>query len=146
MDLTKKLYPAMDKLITEIEKKAESVQGIAKTGRTHLMDAMPVDFSDELRAWSSQLTASRKMLGVIEERFLEMPQGGTAVGTGINSKKGFDKKIVNEIKKMHKRGTHSLRQIAYHMLWKYNLVNKNGMVLSAAQVSRIIKYKPLRGK
>ena len=43
MDLTQKLYPALDKLISEIENKAESVKGIVKTGRTHLMDAMPVD-------------------------------------------------------------------------------------------------------
>ena len=100
MDLTKKLYPALEKLITEIEKKAESVQGIAKTGRTHLMDAMPVDFSDELRAWSSQLTASRKMLGVIEERFLEMPQGGTAVGSGINAHKQFAKIFAQELTKL----------------------------------------------
>ena len=48
MDLTKKLYPALDKLIDEIEKKAKTLEGITKTGRTHLMDAMPVDFSDEL--------------------------------------------------------------------------------------------------
>ena len=100
MDLTQKLYPALDKLISEIEKKAESVQGIAKTGRTHLMDAMPVDFSDELKAWSSQLTASRKMLGVIEERFLEMPQGGTAVGSGINAHKQFSKYFAQEITKL----------------------------------------------
>ena len=61
MDLTKKLYPALDKLINEIEKKAQSVEGVIKTGRTHLMDAMPVDLSDELRAWSSQLSSSRDM-------------------------------------------------------------------------------------
>ena len=100
MDLTKKLYPALDKLINEIDKKAESVSGIAKTGRTHLMDAMPVDFSDELKAWSSQLNASRKMLGVIEERFLEMPQGGTAVGSGINAHKQFAKIFAQELTKL----------------------------------------------
>lgn len=55
-------------------------------------------------------------------------------------------KLVKEIKKMYQRKTHSLRQIAFHMYWKYKMVNKNGMVLSAAQVSRIVKYKPLRGK
>ena len=100
MDLTQKLYPALDKLISEIENKAESVQGIVKTGRTHLMDAMPVDFSDELKAWSSQLTASRKMLEVIEERFLEMPQGGTAVGSGINAHKQFSKIFAQELAKL----------------------------------------------
>ena len=97
MDLTQKLYPALDKLISEIENKAESVKGIVKTGRTHLMDAMPVDFSDELKAWSSQLTASRKMLEVIEERFLEMPQGGTAVASGINAHKQFAKILAQEL-------------------------------------------------
>ncbi len=100
MDLTKKLYPALDKLINEIDKKAESVSGISKTGRTHLMDAMPVDFSDELKAWSSQLNTSRKMLGVIEERFLEMPQGGTAVGSGINAHKQFAKIFCTRVNKV----------------------------------------------
>ena len=91
MDLTKKLYPALDNLINEIEKKAKSVEGLVKTGRTHLMDAMPIDLSDELRAWTSQLGASRNMLGIIEQRFLELPQGGTAVGSGINAHKQFAK-------------------------------------------------------
>ena len=100
MDLTQKLYPTLDKLILEIEKKAKGLEGVAKTGRTHLMDAMPVDFSDELLAWSSQLRASRKMLGVIEERFLELPQGGTAVGSGINAHKQFAKIFAQELTKL----------------------------------------------
>ena len=58
MDLTKKLIPALDDLINTIEKKAKSVDGVIKTGRTHLMDAMPINFSEELLAWSSQLRAS----------------------------------------------------------------------------------------
>ena len=100
MDLTKKLYPALDKLINEIEKKAKSVEGLVKTGRTHLMDAMPIDISDELRAWTSQLNSSRKMLGVIEQRFLELPQGGTAVGSGINAHKQFAKYFAQEMTKL----------------------------------------------
>jgi len=100
MDLTKKLYPALDKLINEIEKKAKSVEGLVKTGRTHLMDAMPIDLSDELRAWTSQLNSSRKMLGVIEQRFLELPQGGTAVGSGINAHKQFAKYFAQEMTKL----------------------------------------------
>ena len=62
MDLTKKLYPALDKLIAVIEKKAKSLRGTIKTGRTHLMDAMPIDFAEELYAWSCQLKSSKKML------------------------------------------------------------------------------------
>ena len=100
MDLTKKLYPALDNLINEIEKKAKSVEGLVKTGRTHLMDAMPIDLSDELRAWTSQLGASRNMLGIIEQRILELPQGGTAVGSGINDHKQFAKYFAQEMTKL----------------------------------------------
>ena len=100
MDLTKKLCPALDNLINEIEKKAKSVEGLVKTGRTHLMDAMPIDLSDELRAWTSQLGASRNMLGIIEQRFLELPQGGTAVGSGINAHKQFAKYFAQEMTKL----------------------------------------------
>lgn len=55
-------------------------------------------------------------------------------------------KYVNEIKKMYQRKTHSLRQISAHMFHFHKLVNKNGNMLSAAQINRIVKYKPLRGK
>ena len=58
MDLDGKLFPALDELIDNIEKKAKSLEGVIKTGRTHLMDAMPIDFSEELGAWASQLSAS----------------------------------------------------------------------------------------
>ena len=64
------------------------------------MDAMPIDLSDELRAWTSQLGASRNMLGIIEQRFLELPQGGTAVGSGINAHKQFAKYFAQEMTKL----------------------------------------------
>ena len=100
MDLTKKLMPALDELIKTIEKKADSVKGIIKTGRTHLMDAMPIDFSEELRAWSGQLKSSKEMLNILEKKFLELPQGGTAVGSGINAHKQFSKYFAQEITKL----------------------------------------------
>ena len=97
MDLTKKLFPAMDNLIEVVDEKAESLKGIIKTGRTHLMDAMPIDFSEELRAWSSQLKSSKEMLNIIEKKLLELPQGGTAVGSGINAHKQFSKYFAQEM-------------------------------------------------
>ena len=101
MDLTKKLFPALDKLISVIEKKAKSLRGIIKTGRTHLMDAMPIDFAEELKAWSSQLQSSKKMLIILEKKFLELPQGGTAVGSGINAHKQFAKYFSQELTKLY---------------------------------------------
>jgi len=100
MDLSKKLYPNLENLINVIDKKAASVKGIIKTGRTHLMDAMPIDLADELSAWSSQLKTSLKALKFIEARLLELPQGGTAVGTGINAHKKFAKFFAQEISKL----------------------------------------------
>jgi len=96
-DLTEKLYPALDKLIKEIEKKENSLKGIVKTGRTHLMDAMPLEISQELSAWSSQLKNARKTLTFLESRLLEMPLGGTAVGTGINAHPRFAKTFAKEL-------------------------------------------------
>ena len=104
MDLTKKLYPALDGLILAIEKKADSLSGTVKTGRTHLMDAMPIDFSEELRAWSSQLNSSKEMLIILEKKLLELPQGGTAVGSGINAHKQFAKYFAQEISKLSGSG------------------------------------------
>ena len=104
MDLTKKLFPALDGLILAIEKKADSLSGTVKTGRTHLMDAMPIDFSEELRAWSSQLNSSKEMLIILEKKLLELPQGGTAVGSGINAHKQFAKYFAQEISKLSGSG------------------------------------------
>ena len=104
MDLTKKLYPALDKLIMSIEKKAISLRGTIKTGRTHLMDAMPVDFAEELFAWSSQLKSSKDILLIIEKKLLELPQGGTAVGSGINAHKNFSKYFALEMTKLLGKG------------------------------------------
>ena len=100
MDLTNKLYPALDTLITTIENKAKTLEGTIKTGRTHLMDAMPIDFSEELKAWSSQLTSSKEMLNILEKKLLELPQGGTAVGSGINAHKQFAKCFAQEMSKL----------------------------------------------
>tara|TARA_B100000927_G_scaffold11900_1_gene9415 strand:+ start:260 stop:1651 length:1392 start_codon:yes stop_codon:yes gene_type:complete len=97
MDLTKKLYPALDSLINDIQKKADLIRGTIKTGRTHLMDAMPIDFAEELLAWSSQLESSKDMLEVLEKKLLELPQGGTAVGSGINAHKKFSQYFAKEM-------------------------------------------------
>jgi fumarate hydratase class II len=99
-DLTNKLLPALDKLIVTIDKKASSLEGIVKTGRTHLMDAMPIDFSQELSGWSSQLKSSKAMFKILEQKLLELPQGGTAIGTGINAHPRFAKLFANEVAKL----------------------------------------------
>tara|TARA_B100000614_G_scaffold106059_1_gene95525 strand:+ start:533 stop:1924 length:1392 start_codon:yes stop_codon:yes gene_type:complete len=101
MDLTNKLFPKLDELIKIIELKANSIKGTIKTGRTHFMDAMPIDMAEELIAWSSQLKSSKDMLHIIEKKLLELPQGGTAVGSGINAHKQFAKYFAQELSRIY---------------------------------------------
>ena len=100
LDMTKKLLPSLNELIKEINLKSEKIKGTIKTGRTHLMDAMPIDFSDELSAWSSQLESSKENLIFLSKKLLELPQGGTAVGSGINAHKQFSKYFAQEVTKL----------------------------------------------
>jgi DNA invertase Pin-like site-specific DNA recombinase len=81
-----------------------------------------------------------------QRKYTTLDGGGKCEGAPQHYMNEKDGKLVREIKKMYQRKTHSLRQIAMHMFWKYEMVNKNGMVLSAAQVKRIVEYKPLREK
>ena len=78
------LEPALDQLAAVIEKRARELDGETKSGRTHLMDAMPITFGQELGGWARQLRNGVARLDSSLPRLLELAQGGTAVGTGIN--------------------------------------------------------------
>ena len=100
LDMEEFLLPGLDLLIHEIDKKAKKLKGKLKTGRTHLMDAMPIDFAQELSGWSAQLKSSRESLKLANKRMLELPQGGTAIGTGVNSHKDFSKNFCSSVEKL----------------------------------------------
>jgi len=94
-----KLLPSLKILEKELDKKAKKFKNIIKIGRTHLQDATPLSLGQEFSGYQVQL---KKCIERIEHALKEiyfLAQGGTAVGTGINSKKGFDKKIIKEISK-----------------------------------------------
>jgi len=99
-DMEEFLFPGLDLLIDEIDKKSKKLKGKLKTGRTHLMDAMPIDFSQELSGWSAQLKSCRDSLKLANKRMLELPQGGTAIGTGVNSHKDFPKNFCSSVEKL----------------------------------------------
>ena len=97
-----KLLPALELLNKELKKKVSQFKKIVKVGRTHLQDATPLSLGQEFSGYQSQLEdCITRIKNALNEIYL-LAQGGTAVGTGINSKKGFDKKIINEIKKITK--------------------------------------------
>ena len=99
---TKKLLPSLKLLEKELSKKTREFKNIVKVGRTHLQDATPLTLGQEFSGYQSQL---KKCIIRIENALKEMyylAQGGTAVGTGLNTRKNFDKKIVKEINKITK--------------------------------------------
>ena len=102
LDTERSLLPALEHLIKTIDKKGSSLKGKVKTGRTHLMDAMPTDFSQELSGWSAQLKAVKKSIQAAVKEMSYLPQGGTAIGTGINAHKDFGRIFAVEVKKLSK--------------------------------------------
>jgi len=91
------LIPGLAHLLKIIEKKASSYQKVVKTGRTHLMDAMPVRVSQEMLGWASQVSHGIERLRASLPRVAELAQGGTAVGTGINAHPEFADRIAEKL-------------------------------------------------
>ena len=97
-----KLIPCLKLLNSELKKKTKQFRKIIKVGRTHLQDATPITLGQEFSGYHSQLSKCIKRIEHALEEIYFLAQGGTAVGTGLNTKKGFDKKIINELKKITK--------------------------------------------
>ena len=97
-----KLIPCLKLLNSELKKKIKEFSKIIKIGRTHLQDATPITLGQEFSGYHTQLSKCIQRIEHSLEEIYFLAQGGTAVGTGLNTKKGFDKKIVNELKKMTK--------------------------------------------
>ncbi len=91
------LQPALAHLAATLKKKEAEIGHIVKTGRTHLMDAMPVTFGQELAAWRTQVEKGIERVASVEARLLQLAQGGTAVGTGINAHPDFSARFAREL-------------------------------------------------
>ncbi len=89
LQIHQQLLPALKHLAETIEKRATELDTVTKTGRTHLMDAMPIRFSQELGAWAQQMRNGIDRIHAVLPRVYRLAQGGTAVGTGINAHPEF---------------------------------------------------------
>ncbi len=102
METRNKLLPSLLLLSKELKKKVSKFKNIVKIGRTHLQDATPLTLGQEFSGYNNQVEEGVTRIKNSLEEIYFLAQGGTAVGTGINTKKNFDKKIVKEIKKQSK--------------------------------------------
>ena len=92
-----KLFPAIDKLVETFKRLEKENEGIIKSGRTHLQDATPIAFSQEISGWRTSLERDREQLAIALPGLKELALGGTAVGTGLNAPKGFDVKVAEAV-------------------------------------------------
>ncbi|WP_405238829.1 class II fumarate hydratase [Lentisalinibacter orientalis] len=93
LDVTEKLLPALEHLAEVLGDKAKENADVVKTGRTHLMDAMPVTLGQELDAWKTQVEHGAERIRAVMPRLCALAQGGTAVGSGINAHPKFGSKV-----------------------------------------------------
>ncbi len=92
-----KLLPAIETLIATFRRLEEENEGIVKSGRTHLQDATPIKFSQEISGWRSSLERDAELLRMAVKPLYELALGGTAVGTGLNAPKGFAELVAAKV-------------------------------------------------
>ena len=92
-----KLIPAVETLIATFKRLEEENEGIVKSGRTHLQDATPIKFSQEISGWRSSLERDVELLKLAVKPLYGLALGGTAVGTGLNAPKGFDELVAKKV-------------------------------------------------
>ena len=97
MEIEDKLFPAIDRLTNTFTRLMAENEGIVKTGRTHLQDATPISFSQEISGWREMLIKSKAMLTLSLKGLHELALGGTAVGTGLNAPEGFDTEVAKAV-------------------------------------------------
>lgn len=97
MEIEDKLFPAIDRLTNTFTRLMAENEGIVKTGRTHLQDATPISFSQEISGWREMLIKSKAMLSLSLKGLYELALGGTAVGTGLNAPEGFDTEVAKAV-------------------------------------------------
>ncbi|RPJ64717.1 MAG: aspartate ammonia-lyase, partial [Acidobacteria bacterium] len=95
--VTRELLPALAHLKAAIDRKASDVDSIVKTGRTHLMDALPITMGQELRAWGAQVQAGIERLEASLPRLAELALGATAIGTGLNAHPEFGERVARRL-------------------------------------------------
>tara|TARA_R110000850_G_scaffold255469_3_gene381263 strand:+ start:552 stop:1976 length:1425 start_codon:yes stop_codon:yes gene_type:complete len=93
------LKPALVQLRSVIDQKGQQLEGLVKTGRTHLMDALPIRFEQELSGWSQQISNGIARLDATLPRLSRLAQGGTAIGTGVNAHPGFSARFARNLSK-----------------------------------------------
>ncbi len=127
-----KLIPAVDVLIETFRKLEKDHEGIVKCGRTHLQDATPIKFSQEISGWRNMLEKDKSMLELALPGLKELALGGTAVGTGLNAPKGFDVKVAEAVSEITGKQFKTAENKFHALTSKDELVFAHGAIKALA--------------
>ena len=130
--LEDKVIPAIDLLIATFKRLEAENAGIVKSGRTHLQDATPISFSQEISGWRSSLERDRQLIQLSLEPLKELALGGTAVGTGLNAPKGFDTRVAEEVSKLTGKDFRTAENKFHALTSKDELVFAHGALKALA--------------
>lgn len=126
------LIPAAKALIKTFKRLEEENEGIVKSGRTHLQDATPITFSQEISGWRSSLERDVELLEMAVKPLHELALGGTAVGTGLNAPKGFDELVAKEVSKITQKPFVTASNKFHALTSKDELVFAHGAIKALA--------------
>lgn len=132
MALEDKLIPAIDLLVETFKRLEKEHEGIVKSGRTHLQDATPITFSQEISGWRSSLERDKELILRSLEPLKELALGGTAVGTGLNAPKGFDVKVAEAVSQLTGKDFRTAANKFHALTSKDEIVFAHGAVKALA--------------
>ena len=127
-----KLIPAVDLLIDTFRRLEAENEDVVKSGRTHLQDATPIKFSQEISGWRSSLEKDKKMLQITLPELKELALGGTAVGTGLNAPKGFDVEVAKAVSQITGKDFKTAENKFHALTSKDELVFAHGAIKALA--------------
>ncbi|MDD6200701.1 MAG: class II fumarate hydratase [Firmicutes bacterium] len=130
--LEDRVIPAIDELTATFRGLEEANAGIVKSGRTHLQDATPIAFSQEISGWRSSLERDRELIQMSLTPLKELALGGTAVGTGLNAPKGFDVRVAEEVSKLTGKDFRTAENKFHALTSKDELVFAHGALKALA--------------
>ncbi len=130
--LEDRLIPAVNELISTFKKLEKENEGVVKSGRTHLQDATPIKFSQEISGWRASLEKDVELIKRSLEPLCELALGGTAVGTGLNAPKGFDVVVAEEISKITGKSFVTAENKFHALTSKDELVFAHGAIKALA--------------
>lgn len=126
------LMPAVERLIGTFSELEKANEGIVKSGRTHLQDAVPISFSQEISGWRSSLEKDLALMKLAVGPLRELALGGTAVGTGLNAPEGFDVLVAEEVSKLTGKEFRTAPNKFHALTSKDELVFAHGAVKALA--------------